>query len=130
MPRLRFVVALFAAASLVAAAAPGLADAGAPPASPAKLEPVTVAKITQVHASGATTTTVRINVASGGCTQASDFRLSVTQRASDQVLHVDRLKQDVCERDDPQGSVVELTTTVLVPGKPTVVDNPLFVGSG
>ena len=97
-------------------------------AAQATPEPVTVAKIVQTHGSAVTTSTIRINVASGGCTQASDFRVVVTQRAADQVLHFDRLKQDVCERDDPQGSVVEVTTTALVQGKPINVDNPLFVG--
>jgi hypothetical protein len=102
---------------------PASADAGAPP-----VEPVTVSKIVQSHGSATSTTTIRINVASGGCTQAGDFRVVVTQRAGDQVLHFDRLKQDVCERDDPQGSIVEVTTTALVAGKPITVDNPLFVG--
>lgn len=93
-----------------------------------RVEPVTVTKIVQTSGAGATTT-LRINVASGGCTRADDFRLVVTQRAGDQLVHFDRLKQDLCERDDPQGSVVELTTTAIVPGKPVVVDNPLFVGA-
>lgn len=132
MPRLgsvvRFVTVLTATCFAAFAPVASFADAGAPLATPAKLEPVTVAKIVQSRPAATTTTTIRINVASGGCTQASDFRLVVTQRASDQVLHFDRLKQDVCERDDPQGSTVELTTTAIVPGKSIVVDNPLFVG--
>lgn len=119
---IRRVSLLLAAVSFVLASPAALA--GAP-----KPEPVTVAKIVQSRPAAVTTTTLRINVASGGCTQASDFKLTVTQRATDQVLHFDRLKQDFCEMDAPEGTTVELTTTDVVPGKPIVVDNPLFVGT-
>ncbi len=131
MIRHRSLVSLLAATVFLACAQVAGADARAPaappPVTPAKLEPVTVAKITQARGASPTST-LKLNVASGGCTQAADFRLVVTQRTNDQALRVERLKQDLCEAFAPQGATVELTTTALVPNKPITVENPLFVG--
>ena len=131
MTRHRLLVSVLAATVFLACAQVAGADAQAPaappPVSPAKLEPVTVSKIVQTRGASPTST-LKLNVASGGCTQGADFRLVVTQRPTDQALRVERLKQDVCEAFAPQGATVDVTTTALVPGKPITVENPLFVG--
>ncbi|CAN5283084.1 hypothetical protein BH09MYX1_BH09MYX1_65260 [soil metagenome] len=128
--RLPLIACFASAASLFTASV--LADTPPPPPpapAPATLEPVTVAKITQPYAAGAfTPSLLEINVATGGCTTAADFRIVVTQRGASQTLRLDRLRKDTCELDAPRGTRLDLSTTALIPGKPIVLENPLFVG--
>ena len=90
------------------------------------LEPVRVSYAAPVASGGIT---LKIAAASGGCTNATHFKLQVTQEPSRQVLRVVRLQKDFCERFDPQGTTVELSSPDLQQNKPIYVENPLFVGA-
>jgi len=107
--------------SLVMMLAAGTAQA----ATGMPLEPVRVSYAAPGTNGGIT---LKIAAASGGCTNASHFKLQVTQEPTRQVLRVIRTQQDFCERLDPQGTTVEITSTALSQGKPIYVENPLFVG--
>ena len=73
------------------------------------------------------TTTLTLNVDSGGCTKAEDFALGVTQNENVQEVTVTRLRPDGCEAYFPDGKDVDLVTTQLLPHKAIVVLNPLRV---
>ena len=88
------------------------------------LEPVTVTKVTF---DGSGNASLHVNVATGGCTGAGDFRVVVSARGNGQSLRIDRVKQDVCELYAPQGTTIDLPVSGLRRGT-TFVENPLFVG--
>jgi hypothetical protein len=97
----------------------------APSLAQSRLEPATVTKVTIDDASG--DAHLKVNVGSGGCTRASDFRVVVSSRAADggQTL---RFGQDACEMFAPQGTVIDLDVRGLRRSDPIFVENPLFVG--
>jgi hypothetical protein len=92
-------------------------------AAPSAAEPVTVLGVSRAGE----TTTLRLNVASGGCTRGGDFALVVVQEASRQTVRVVRLRADACELYAPHGATVSVSTKDVVAGKPLRIDNPLFV---
>ena len=97
----------------------------APTLAQSRLEPASVTKITFDAAGDAH---VRVNVGSGGCTRASDFRVVVSSRAGGgQALRFDRIGQDVCEAFAPQGTMIDLDVHGLRKSDPIFVENPLFV---
>jgi hypothetical protein len=114
----KWLVVLFSA---MAATLGGAASA----ATPSPLEPVRVSYAAPLPNGGIT---LKVTAASGGCTSAAHFKLQVTQEPSRQLLRVVRLQKDFCERFDPQGTTVELSSPDLSQGKPIYVENPLFVG--
>lgn len=114
---LRKVIRAASFASLLWAA-PSFADA------PPRLEPVTVTKIS-VAASG--DAQMRVNVASGGCTRAADFRVVVSPRAGGgESLRFERVRQDVCEMVAPDGTMIDLEVHGVRRGEPIFVENPLY----
>jgi len=98
----------------------------APSLAQTRLEPATVTKVT-IDAAG--DAQVRVNVGSGGCTRASDFRVVVSPRAAGgHTLRFERLRQDVCEAFAPQGTMIDLDVHGVHRSDPIFVENPLFVG--
>jgi hypothetical protein len=97
----------------------------APALAQTRLEPASVTKITFDAAGDAH---LRVNVGSGGCTRASDFRVVVSAPAAGrQTLRFERIGQDVCESFAPQGTVIDLDVHGLEKSDPVFVENPLFV---
>jgi hypothetical protein len=97
----------------------------APAHAQSRLEPASVTKVTFDAAGDAQ---VRVNVGSGGCTRATDFRVIVVTRPSGaQALRFERIGQDVCEAFAPQGTMIDLAVHGLKKGDPVFVENPLFV---
>jgi hypothetical protein len=98
----------------------------APTLAQSRLEPATVTKVS-IDAAG--DAQVRVNVGSGGCTRASDFRVVVSQRAGGgQTVRFERVREDVCEAFAPQGTMIDLDVHGLRRSDPIFVENPLFVG--
>jgi hypothetical protein len=98
-------------------------DAAAAPAAASALEPVTVTEV--VHSGD--TTSFTLNVASGGCTRADDFRVVVAQEPTRQTVRIVRLRIDACEAFAPRGAHVVVKTKDVAADKPAFVENPLFV---
>jgi hypothetical protein len=97
----------------------------APAHAQTRLEPASVTKITFDAAGDAQ---LRVNVGSGGCTRATDFRVVVSARAAGgQTLRFERIGQDVCEAFAPQGTMIDLSVHGLKKSDPIFVENPLFV---
>jgi hypothetical protein len=113
----RPVLPIVASLALVLRAAPSRADAA--------LEPVTVTKVSFAASGDAS---VRLNVATGGCTRAADFRAVVSARGDGQSIRVERLHHDACELYAPQGTTVDVVVPGLHRGA-IFVENPLFVGA-
>lgn len=106
-----------------------------------RLEPVTVMEVRQEgnlmpvrdpKRGNPVTTTLTLNVQSGGCTKAEDFELEVevVKNGNDddvQEVTVHRLRPDGCEAYFRDGADVQLVTKKLVHSKDIVVRNPLLV---
>jgi hypothetical protein len=97
-----------------------------PSLAQSRLEPATVTKVT-IDAAG--DTQLRVNVSSGGCTRAADFRVVVSARTTGgQTVRFERIKPDFCEAFAPQGTMIDLDVHGLHRSDPIFVENPLFVG--
>ncbi len=57
---------------------------------------------------GSLKTTLKLRVASGGCTSAADFAVNVKTTKTIQSLTIARVNQDVCEAYLPEGAIVEV----------------------
>ncbi len=57
---------------------------------------------------GSLKTTLKLRVASGGCTSAADFAVNVKTTKTIQSLTIVRVNQDVCEAYLPEGAIVEV----------------------
>lgn len=102
------------------------------PVSQDQLEPVTVKEVSQKGnlmppTRRPVSTTLTLNVQSGGCTKREDFDLTVEQLENVQQVTVNRLKPDYCEAYLLNGVDIEVVTKQLLPNKKIVVRNPLNV---
>jgi hypothetical protein len=71
-------------------------------------------------------TTIVVQVDSGGCTSASDFRVDVDARGDGNEIRIVRLRPDLCEMYLPEGEEVQILAP-FVGFNNVFIANPLRV---